>query len=298
LYRVFPTPVGLDAARSRHNWNTLLDPPAPDSGKPLQLPPVTTRNFETSRMAVLKDGPWQVFIHYGQPPVKSHLQAEVLNYAAFYGDIDVTHDPGTVGYGSPLHRDYYIQGLNHNVPLVDGHGQEQPPKGRRPDPFSKTRAGELIEFMTSPARITVAQPVYRRDAEARRTLAIDGDRLIDTTTIKTRAGEPQQLGLALHVQGRVRLPESFQPDADFAKGRPPAFGYWTNVSTDTFKNQAQFDVDYGSKTIRIEFALPGKCRIWHGSTPDRPPHRREGFYLEAIGESATFTTTFLPLDEK
>ena len=101
-------------------------------------------------MAVLKDGPWQVFIHYGQPPIKSHLQAEVLNYSAFFGDVDVTHDPGTVGYGSPLHRNYYIQGLNHNVPLVNGEGQEQPPKGRRRDPFTKTRAGELIEFSAKP----------------------------------------------------------------------------------------------------------------------------------------------------
>ena len=54
-------------------------------------------------MAVLKFGKWQVFLHYGQPPIKSHLQAEVLNYSAYFCNADITHDPGTVGYGSPLH---------------------------------------------------------------------------------------------------------------------------------------------------------------------------------------------------
>ena len=37
-------------------------------------------------------------------------------------------------------------------------------------------------------------------------------------------------------------------------------------------------------------------RVWHGSTPDVPPRRRESLYLELAtpGTSATFTTTFSP----
>ena len=295
LYRVFPTTIGLEAAAGRRDWNTLLDPPELPPDKKPQLPPVTTRNFESSRMAVLKGGPWQVFVHYGQPPIKSHLQAEVLNYSAYYGNTDITHDPGTVGYGSPLHRNYYIQGLCHNVPLVNGNGQEQPPKGRRPDPFSKSRAGELIDFSVAPPRVTVAHPVYRRDAKAQRTLAIDGDKLIDVVTVESTTGKPQKIGLALHVQGEVQLPTSFAKDADFARNRPPAFGYWTDVRTDAFSDNASFDVVYGSVVIRITFDLPGEFRIWHGSTPDRPPNRREGFYLELMGKAVTITTTFAPV---
>lgn len=297
LYRVFPTTIGLEAAANRRDWNTLLDPPELPPDRIAGLPPVTSRNFETSRMAVLRDGPWQVFFHYGQPPIKSHLQAEVLNFSAYCGDIDVTHDPGTVGYGSPLHRNYYIQGLNHNVPLVNGNGQEQPPKGRRPDPFAKTRAGELVEFSASPPRVTVAHPVYRRDAQARRTLAIEGDKLVDAATIESTTGQPQKLGLALHVQGKVRLLSSFANDPDFAKDRPVAFRYWSDVRSATFTDQASFNVDYGRNVIRINIEVPGKFHVWHGSTPDSPPGRREGFYVETTGQSATFTTTFEPLSE-
>lgn len=294
LYRVFPTSMGLEKARRENSWNTLLDPPPTPPDRASKLPPVTSRNFESSRMAVLKEGPWQVFIHYGQPPIKSHLQAEVLNYSAFYGDIDVSHDPGTVGYGSPLHSGYYIQGLNHNVPLMNGNGQEQPPKGRRPDPFTKTRAGKLMEFSASPPRISVAHPVYRRDAKTQRTLSIEGDRLIDVVTIEATSGERQKLGLVLHLQGKVRLPGEFQEDATFANGHPAAFGYWTDVRSAPYRDEASFDLDFGKTMLRVAFSLPGEFRVWHASTPDSPPDRREGFYLETVGAAATFTTTFSP----
>jgi len=292
MYRVFPTRIGLKRASNERNWNTLLDSPSTAPADAPELPPVVSRNFETSRMAVLRGGPWQVFMHYGQPPIKSHLQAEVLNFSAYYDDVDVTHDPGTVGYGSQLHRNYYIQGLNHNVPLVNGEGQEQPPKGRKPDPFTKTRAGELIEFSENPPRIAVAHPVYRRDAKAQRTLSIEGNKLVDVVTIETISSKPQKLGLSLHVQGKVRLPKSLVPDDRFSEGRPKAFGYWTGVSTATFHDQAAFDVDYGGLVLRLTIAVPGDFHLWHGSTPDAPPNRREGFYVEAVGNSKTFTTAF------
>ncbi len=292
LYRVFPTAIGLEKARREHSWNTLLDPPAePPSGVP-KLPAVTSRNFETSRMSVLKGGPWQVFFHYGQPPIKSHLQAEVLNYSVFYKDIDVSHDPGTVGYGSPLHRNYYIQGLCHNVPLINGEGQEQPPKGRRPDPFVKTRRGELVEFSVDPPRVTSTHGTYRRDVKAQRTLAIEGDRLVDVVTVESTTGKPQKLGLALHVQGKIRLPKQFKEDTQLAAERPTAFEYWTDVRAAGFENEAAFDVDYGPVIIRITFAVPGEFLMWHASSPDSPPDRRESFYLEKFATSARISTTF------
>jgi hypothetical protein len=140
----------------------------------------------------------------------------------------------------------------------------------------------------------VAHPVYRRDAEASRTLMIENGRLIDAVTIAAKSGDPKALGLSLHVQGNVRLPDNFQSDANFAKGRPPAFQYWTDVQTAAYHNSASFDVDYGPETIRITFELSGDFHVWHGSTPDSPPRRREGFYLETEGTSATFRTTFEP----
>ena len=295
-YRVFPSDIGQQENAGRKTWDTLLDPPSGPltRGGGDALPQVTSRNLESSRMAVLRQGPWQVFLHYGQPPIKSHLQAEVLNFSASFRGTDVTHDPGTVGYGSPLHRDYFLTGLNHNVPLVDGEGQEQPPKGNRPDPFQFTRAGELRHFSAN--RVSAYHPVYRSNAAAGRSLEIIDDRLRDIVELKTNDAKTHALGLVLHVQGTVELPAKFVSDPTFAKGRSKAFGYWTGVRGAEYVDEATFVVRLGSEALRVTFAVPGPFRVWHGSSPDVPPDRREAFYLEMTGAETTFTTTFEPVD--
>lgn len=295
-YRVFPTPLGLEVAAGRRDWDTLLDPPAP-APRPSVLPEVTSRNLESTRMAIIRSGPWQVFIHYGQL-TRSHTQAEALNFSASFGEIDVTHDTGTTGYGSPMHRGYFSRGADHNVPLVNGEGEDLGPLAERRewvveagDPQSPLR-GRLLDF--APDRVSAAQPKYRGDAQARRTLTIEGDRLVDIATIESTAKEPQLLGLALHVQGKARLPEIFKPAANFAKGRAEPFGYWKGVTGATCRDHVEFDVDYGKMVLHVTIATPGEFRVWHGDTPDSPPRRRESFYVETTGTQAVFTTTFTP----
>lgn len=280
-YRVFPTTLGLSEAAGLRNWNTLLDPP-PASPKPDALPAIKSENLERSRMALIKSGPWQIFLHYGQLN-KSHAQSEALNFSAFYGETDITHDPGTVGYGSPYHKEYYTKGLNHNVPLIDGEGSAPP------------QPGELLAYSAEHSRVSAAQPLYRPDTTAARTLAIEGNQLIDTANIRSTSGKPHALGLALHLQGKVQLPDTFKADDTFATNRPAAFGYWKNVTKTTCKDQASFDVAYRGLQIRVTFLLPGEFTVWHGSTPDVPPARREAFYLETHGTEATFITKFTPV---
>jgi hypothetical protein len=282
-YRVFPTTIGLVEAAKKRGWDELLDPP-PASSRAITLPPVTSRNLESTRMTLLKSGPWQVFFHYGQL-TRSHTQAEALNYSAFFGDTDVTHDNGTVGYGSPLYRGYYTRGLDHNVPLVNGEGEEDRPQ-----------RGELLSYSENPARVSAAQPNYRKDARATRTLAIDGDVLTDTVSIESTHGA-QKLGLAFHVQGKPRVGSGFAPDTTFAENHPDSFKHWRNAQVATFRDRATFDVDYDKGVVlRVTLTAPGEFRLWQGNSPDVAPRRRESFYLElaAPAMTATFTTTLAP----
>lgn len=279
-YRVFPTTVGLSDAAGVWDWDTLLDPPPPPPAR-VVLPRVTSRNLESTRMAVLKVGPWQVFFHYGQL-AHSHLQAEALNFSAFYGDTDITHDPGTVGYGSPMYHGYYTRGANHNVPLVQGEGEVPPQRGK------------LLGF--DPAgSVAAAQPRYRDGIQAERTLRITGESLIDTARIASTRGATT-LGLALHLQGAVRLPAGFAPDPGFAAHRDSAFGYWRDVTAATFHDRVTVDVAYRGLVMRVTITAPGEFKLWHGSTPDVPPRRRESLYLEltAPAREAVFVTTFTP----
>jgi hypothetical protein len=283
-YRVLPTPQGLAEARKVQTWESLIDPPPAMPVDTAPLPAVVSHDFSSSRFAILSAGGWQVFFHYGQL-TGSHAQAEALNFEAFFGETDITHEPCTVGYSSPLHREYFTLGFSHNVPLVNGEG-EQPPQ-----------PGELVAFDEENATVAAAQSAYRVDTSAARTLRIVGSRLIDEATIFVLAGNPQVLGLALHVQGKVELPPNFQPVADFAAGRPKPFGYWREVRSAAYHESAAFDIVYPNGLIlRVTFSLPGEFRVFHGSAPDSPvPARRDAFYLETRRASVTFTTEFCPL---
>ncbi|HEY8966216.1 MAG TPA: heparinase II/III family protein, partial [Candidatus Methylacidiphilales bacterium] len=289
--RVFPTPLGLEtvAKTGSRTWEALLDPlPAPPKGAASAPPPVASRNLDSSRMAVVVSGPWQVFFHYGQL-VRSHAQAEALNYEATFRGLDVTHDPGTVGYGSPLHMGYYRRGANHNVPLVDGEGQDTIPLEGVLDGFAESE-------------IAASQPDYRKEITASRRLRIDGETLVDTVKVKAKDGRIRKLGLPLHLQGTVK-PDGFEPDPGFAASRAAPFGYWKDAAKTACRDRAAFDVALkdqdGKETqetlLRVTIALPGPFTVWHASSPDAPPRRREVLYVETAASEAVFTTTIGPV---
>jgi oligo-alginate lyase len=280
-YGIFPTAIGLEAAANHRSWNTLLDPPVAPATRP-PLPEVASLNLESTRMAVLRQGGWQVFFHYGQIDA-SHAQAEALHYEAFFGDTDISHDAGTVGYGSPLHREYYTRALAHNVPLMSGEGQE------------RWNPGELLRFDAASAAVSAAQRNYRRDVFASRELRIEGARLVDTTRIQARTNLNRRAGLALHLQGKVELPMDFSPNTTFTNARPAAFRHWSQPRTAQYRDSASFIVNYGRQRMRVTLSTPGAFAVTHAVAPDMPPKRRDAFYVEVPGSQATFTTTIEPV---
>ncbi|MGH7951384.1 MAG: heparinase II/III domain-containing protein, partial [Limisphaerales bacterium] len=278
-WRLFPTRPGLKLLQASHekNWDTLLDPP-PAAPIDFTLPPVTSRNMESTRMAIIHSGPWQVYFHYGQLTA-SHSQSEALNFEAFYDDVDVTHDPGTTGYGSKFTTEYFRSGVAHNVPLVDGVGQKS------------WNAGELKNFCAT--NVAAGQPEYRPDAHAERSLTIDDGELRDAVSITTTDGKTHALGFVLNLQGKAKLPMAFKPDADFLKTHTAtAFKFWQNIESMPARDHVGFDVAYGHTMIHVEFNLPGQFTIYHVIAPDDPPHHREAFYLETHGVRATLKTVF------
>jgi hypothetical protein len=285
-YRIFPTYLGLEAASTLYNRDTLLDPPSVTKKAP-PLPAPQSRNLEASRMAIIKKGSWQVYFHYGQVD-KSHAQAEALNFEAFYKDIDITHDPGTVGYGSILHKEYFTKGLNHNIPLIAGNGQ------------ATWSAGKLLLFDAKLGKVAASQPDYQPGFLADRELKIDGDKLIDTVNVVgDPKAKPQKLGLALHLQGKATLPKSFEPDPNFASAdRPPAFKRWTNAHSASFAKSVTINLVFAEQPMKVTFTRSGPFTLTHAQSLDVPPKTRGAFYLETIGQSATFRTVIEPAKGK
>ncbi len=276
-YRLFPTPWGLEQATRNTNWDTLVDPPP--GASPAALPETISRSLESSRMAILRKGPWQVYFHYGQLD-RSHAQAEALNFEAFHGETDVTHDPGTVGYGSPLHRGYFTTGLAHNVPLIDGQGQES------------WNPGRLDKYDPENGLVAASQDQYRQGVRVRRELSVQGISLVDR--VRVEAATAGKVGLVLHLQGEVELPAAFRAQADFARGRAESFAHWSDVKSASFERSASLLVRYPGKTMRVSFSLPGTLTVSHGRSPDTPPRKRDSLYVETSGQSVTFQTVIEP----
>ncbi len=285
IYRVLPTWAGLDVAAGQRSWDTLIDPPEAVQGD-ASLPDVEPRLMESSRFAVIKDGPWQVFLHAGQL-CRSHSQAEALNWSAYFGETLVSQDAGTVGYGSPLAKGYYSRGLAHNVPLIGGYGQQ----GWNP--------GEFLDYSMQPARIQAVQEQYRDGICAERTIAVVGNALVDEVSVTVaESGAAKPIGLALHLEGTPSVGGSFVsvPAAAFAEGRSSAFGYWQDVVSADFVGTAVVPVAFdGGLVLDVTFSYPGSFTLYIGDAPGQPPARHAAFYLEteAYGQ-ATIRTTLVP----
>lgn len=261
-YRVFPTPIGLEEAAKRKSWATLLQPPTAAKAPP--LPEVKTKLYGSTQFAVLRRGDWQIFVHYGQLD-SSHAQAEALSFEAFWKNRDISHDPGTVGYGSPLHRGFYQTGLAHNVPLINGQGQ------------ARWAEGEVVRFDETKPSIEARQKNYRPGWDTSRSMEIDGGALRDVVEVKGQ--EKARLGLVLHLQGEVA------PGVDMRPAESPLQYF---ESTKKARVPGVFEARMGDRKVRVSAGAP--MTVWLGTTPDAPPNRRATLYFEVEAQAVRFET--------
>lgn len=271
--RVFPTTLGMAASSAQKNWDTLLDPVA--AVEPGPLPAIVSRNFESSRMALLRKGPWQVFFHYGQID-PSHAQAEALNYEAYFAQIDVTHDAGTVGYGSPLHKGFFQTGAAHNTVLIDGEGQ------------AKWNPGTLVRFDGAAGIVEARQDEFRPGVAVTRRLEIDGERLIEKTDVKCAGEAARRIGLVLQVQGKVHAPAGATPSPDVL------LPYWRQARSWDGGRKVELTFTAGGRRFALTIESAEPLRVTHAVTPDAPPATRESLYLETTARTAAFKTTWQP----
>ncbi len=291
IYRILPTYIGLNNALGTKSWDSLLDPPASilpaNAPSSPSLPAVVSMNMESSRFALLKEDPWQVFFHFGQLN-RSHAQAEALNWSASYGNTMITQDVGTVGYGSAMSNGYYRKGIAQNIPLVSGEGQR---------PWNR---GKLLNYDAEKATVSAEQPEYRENVSAKRTLAIDGKTLIDTTSIQINgeSATAEPLGLTLHLEGQPELGESFNPISleTFTAERPSEFKYWSDVKMASIENSVTVPVRFNAAlTLDVTFQYDGSFTLYAATAPGQPPAKNSVFYIETSPvRSASFTTQLSP----
>lgn len=280
--RAIATPIGDIEASIRKNWDTLLDPPASISGQS-SIAPVVSRDFPSLRAAVLKNGDWQVFLHYGQA-TGFHAQAEALNADIVHAGEYLLRDPGTVAYGSDLHENFYRTAAAHAIPLIDGVGQD----GWAP--------GEL-ERMTATS-VAAAQRNYNRLGAARRKISLINGELIDEQRLQTKDGQIHRLGFILSTPCTVELaaanPQLHPTTAQLPS--TPGFSHWQPSAA--WRNERALEAVFkcNERGYAVSVSLPGSYRIVQAQVPDtRPSGRRTALYFETEGRDAVLRSRLAPL---
>jgi len=279
LYRALPTWWGLNRAKDQQTWDTLLDPPAAVPASPV-IPAVVTRDFPSVRMAVLRAGTWQAFVHYGQAR-PDHHQHEALSFELSHGMRALSIDPGTVAYGSPLHDHWFRRGASHNVPLVDGEGQ------------ATWSSGTVLAFESAPvARLRVRHAPYRPGVVAEREYRLSPEGFSERTTLQVLEGGPRRLGLAFLTacslspgRGLIAQPGA-APPANTATAHWQALKAYRTTGVD-----GAFTIDLGCGADRYTYRMAGSqaLTVFLGQAPTTPlPGLRSLLYVEASASQASF----------
>lgn len=282
LFRLVPTYWGVQRARTSPSWEALLDPPvaAFPAGEPV-LPPAATRHFPTVRMAVLRAGSWQAFVHYGQATA-SHAQQEALNFELHQGMTPISTDPGTVVYSSPFHTRYFRRAAAQNVPMVDGEGQ------------SRWRPGTVTDFDPVNARLIVSQPEYSPRASAEREFQMLNSGFVTNTRVSLKGAgaafpQPARIGEAFHtdctiegLSGTAAAPGQQLPASD-------AMSFWTVQARYTAGTSWSARLRCGAASYRLQVSGSAAQRIFVATAPTTPlPNRRNVIYYDTLATSAQF----------
>ena len=278
LYRVAPTWWGLQFAHEWRTWESLLDPPAPIPDNPPTLPTAKTRNFPAIRLAVLRAGSWQAFVHYGQVN-GNHVQQELTNFELHDGMTTIARDPGTVDYGSRFHKEYFRAGPANNVPLIDGQGQ------------TNWAPGQLDEFDATQNRLTVTQARYQNDASVTRSYRLTTHGFVERSMITVPSGQERRLGVVFSTACRIALNKGTQSSI-----APPPLpdvtamtNYWSHVAVAQGDGRWEATLDCGARRYRLRVSGPASMTVYTGEVPDTPlPATRSSIYYEVRANSAAF----------
>lgn len=284
LYRHVPTVYGLQYAAGIRNWDTLRDRPAKASGI-ATLPASQTTFSPDIRMALLRGGAWQLFVHFGQRTI-NHAQEEALTYELVHGKTSITRDAGAAtSYSTAQQNDYFSKGVGNNVPLIDGRGQDQ------------WAPGEVRGFDPVAGTLDVLHVAYRKGISARRSYKLNTAGFSETSrmVITDTSSPPRRLGVMFNTSCSVQVndPRAGVAAPSAAPSGSPGFKYWTGV----LKQQAQSTwtaklVCAGGKNYELMVEGPGPHTVYRATAPDTPlPATRNALYVEVQGMEASFTTS-------
>lgn len=287
VYRPLPSLLGLAEAARRRNWDTLLDPVDPQPAAAAALPAVRSVDLPGVRMALLKQGEWQVFLRYGQVTTH-HSHEDALNHEIYFGSTPVSTDPGTVLYGSPMHENYFRRAVAHNIATIDGSGQ------------SGWAPGELQRLDTEAGVMLAQQPRYRPDAAVRREVRIEGGALVDrlATQLSPGTATSRRLGFLFHTDCTLTLIDA-GPGVEVPAPVGRGFSFWEQVSLRRVKDQSVGRLRCGQREFEARWRWSTAGRLYVAQAPTTPiPAKRTVVYFETLSRDAEVEMRLMPIGDR
>lgn len=282
LYRHVPTTFGMQAATTTRTWDTLLD--APTAGvKTTALPTAQSRHAEDTRMALLRQGDWQLFVHYGQKTI-NHAQEEALSYDLAQGTTSISRDAGTAtSYSSAQHADYFSKGVGNNVPLIDGQGQEQ------------WAPGVVQTFDATAGVLDVSHPTYRHDVSVSRRFQLGSAGLTELTRLNLVPPQTaaRRLGVMFNTACGVAItdPRAGLGTSAAAPSGSPGFALWSQVQRYNVQATWSAVLTCAGKPYALTVSTAAPHTAYSATAPNTPlPATRNALYVEASGTDVSFQT--------
>lgn len=266
LWRVLPTPSGLNAARAVKSWDTLLDPPPASSVATEALPKVESKVVAGLDSVQLASRNWQALLRYGAKGTHAHQEA--FSYDLKYDRVWIFRDQGTVGYGSPLHLNYFRRAHAHAAPLIDRDGQLPWPA-----------EGRLLNF-TAPGTAKAEQTRYSRGHSVSRELRIDASGFNDSVEFKLIGTTPKPVGLVFNTRCQPTYTTDAPPQAEDSLSKIGPFQYWTQRAQYAIGSKLEVGLDCGGQKFTLSFEGADLRTLFTASVPDTGKDLSRGFYLE------------------
>ncbi|MFD0912573.1 hypothetical protein [Methylophilus luteus] len=280
LFRIYPTYWGSALNKDTRNWDVLIDTP-PAAAEPVTLPPPKSRDLNGLLASQLVNGDWHIMERYGQYS-RFHAHQDALSYDLQFKDDWVFKDAGTVGYGSPLHTNFFKRAHSSNAPIVDYDGQAPWPSRAKTTNLSIADNSSEIFFEN-----------YRKNVNLTRTLKIENDSVIDK--IRYESSQPHTYGVVYNTACEV-VPDSGLKEAkenkDLSQG---PFKYWKVAHVYQLDRPEGLQLNCNNSRFSLRFSSAKLQRLVIAKTPDTQGNERNGIYIETSPTQSTDLTITLTI---
>ncbi|MEE9330720.1 MAG: heparinase II/III family protein [Methylophilaceae bacterium] len=283
VWRVLPTRDGILNAYNQKNWGMLIDAP-PRNVIATTLPAVESRQIPGINVAQLVSSDWQALIRYGKESSGHHTHQESMTYDLKHNGNWLFRDPGTVAYGSELHRNYFKKAQAHTGALINREGQlPWPSEGevKRIDPINNT--------------VEVAHIDFQNSNDVTRILKINHKQFIENTIFKIGKQKKLPVGVTYNTACKVIVANELQAAKADTLVKDGAFAYWTNRKE--YKTQGNIELELHCQKNKYFMNISGAdiARLLLANTPT--PNKNEvltGIYVETslVSHSSITTSIF------